>query len=122
MVYNEPRSQRPWRSASLALEMKGKTVAKAAYARKDELDKIIKRALEEQKSGELKIGERCYTFQHPRAKGYDRRGVGLGGMRERLRQLGGQLTILSSPDGTCVRATVPVPRTAAPAPEPSLLA
>ena len=40
------------------------------------------------------------------------RGVGLGGMRERLRQLGGQLTILSSPNGTCVRATVPVPRTA----------
>jgi two-component system NarL family sensor kinase len=49
------------------------------------------------------------------------RGVGLGGMRERLRQLGGQLTILSSPDGTCVRATVPIPRTATPAPEPSLL-
>jgi two-component system, NarL family, sensor kinase len=41
------------------------------------------------------------------------RGVGLGGMRERLRQLGGQLTILSSPSGTCVRATVPVPRFAA---------
>ncbi len=39
------------------------------------------------------------------------RGVGLGGMRERLRQLGGQLTILSSPNGTCVRATVPVLRT-----------
>jgi PAS domain S-box-containing protein len=36
------------------------------------------------------------------------RGVGLSGMRERLRQLGGQLTILSSPTGTCVRATVPV--------------
>ena len=48
------------------------------------------------------------------------RGVGLGGMRERLRQLGGQLTILSSPNGTCVRATVPVPRTVIPAPETPL--
>ena len=50
------------------------------------------------------------------------RGVGLGGMRERLRQLGGQLTILSSPSGTCVRATVPIPRTATTAPETPLLA
>jgi two-component system NarL family sensor kinase len=50
------------------------------------------------------------------------RGVGLGGMRERLRQLGGQLTILSSPSGTCVRATVPVPRTAPSSPEASLFA
>lgn len=48
------------------------------------------------------------------------RGVGLAGMRERLRQLGGQLTILSSPSGTCVRATVPVPRTATTAPETPL--
>ncbi|MGC1460507.1 MAG: PAS domain-containing sensor histidine kinase [Steroidobacteraceae bacterium] len=50
------------------------------------------------------------------------RGVGLGGMRERLRQLGGQLTILSGPKGTCVRATVPIPRTAATAPATPLLA
>jgi len=50
------------------------------------------------------------------------RGVGLGGMRERLRQLGGQLTILSSPNGTCVRATVPVPRTATTEPQTPLLA
>jgi two-component system NarL family sensor kinase len=49
------------------------------------------------------------------------RGVGLGGMRERLRQLGGQLTILSSPNGTCVRASVPVPSSAATAPEMPLL-
>jgi two-component system, NarL family, sensor kinase len=48
------------------------------------------------------------------------RGVGLGGMRERLRQLGGQLTILSSPNGTCIRATVPVARTATTAPETPL--
>lgn len=38
------------------------------------------------------------------------RGVGLSGMRERLRQLGGQLTILSSSQGTSVRAAVPLPR------------
>jgi two-component system NarL family sensor kinase len=50
------------------------------------------------------------------------RGVGLGGMRERLRQLGGQLTILSSPNGTCVRATVPVARTATPATQTPLFA
>ncbi len=48
------------------------------------------------------------------------RGVGLGGMRERLRQLGGQLTILSSPNGTCVRATVAISRTATTAPETAL--
>ena len=48
------------------------------------------------------------------------RGVGLGGMRERLRQLGGHLTILSSPNGTCVRATITVPRTTITAPETPL--
>jgi len=48
------------------------------------------------------------------------RGVGLGGMRERLRQLGGQLTILSSPNGTCVSATIPVPRAVTPAPQTPL--
>jgi len=35
-------------------------------------------------------------------------GVGITGMRERLHQLGGQLDIQSSPDGTRVRATVPL--------------
>lgn len=49
-------------------------IAKAAYARKEELDKAIRRAVEEH-GGELKIGERCYTFQHPRSHGYDRRRV-----------------------------------------------
>ena len=34
-------------------------------------------------------------------------GVGLRGMRERMRQLGGQLEISSSPQGTTVRARVP---------------
>ncbi|MCG3149574.1 MAG: hypothetical protein PCFJNLEI_03038 [Verrucomicrobiae bacterium] len=35
-------------------------------------------------------------------------GVGITGMRERLRQLGGQLDIESTPTGTRVRATIPV--------------
>ena len=43
-------------------------IAKAAYGRKEELDKVIKRALAESTSGELRIGERCYTFQHPRSE------------------------------------------------------
>jgi two-component system NarL family sensor kinase len=34
-------------------------------------------------------------------------GVGVGGMRERLRQLGGTLRISSGPDGTEIRAIVP---------------
>jgi len=38
-------------------------------------------------------------------------GIGLGSMRERARQMGGVLTILSAPDtGTTVRATVPATR------------
>ena len=35
-------------------------------------------------------------------------GVGIRGMRERVRQLGGQLEILSSPEGTTVRASIPL--------------
>ena len=35
-------------------------------------------------------------------------GVGIRGMRERVRQLGGRLEIFSSPDGTTVRARIPV--------------
>jgi PAS domain S-box-containing protein len=38
-------------------------------------------------------------------------GVGIPGMRERLRQLGGRLEIASGADGTAVCATVPLPRT-----------
>jgi signal transduction histidine kinase len=34
-------------------------------------------------------------------------GVGVGGMRERLRQLGGTLRISSGPEGTEIRAIVP---------------
>ena len=35
-------------------------------------------------------------------------GVGIRGMRERVRQLGGQLEIVSSPEGTTVRASIPL--------------
>jgi signal transduction histidine kinase len=38
--------------------------------------------------------------------------VGIAGMRERLRQVGGQLKIESSGRGTRVRAIVPLPRNA----------
>lgn len=36
-------------------------------------------------------------------------GVGILGMRERLRQLGGTLEIISNDRGTCVKATLPLP-------------
>ena len=36
-------------------------------------------------------------------------GVGISGIRERVRQLNGQLAIESSPQGTTVRATFPRP-------------
>ena len=39
----------------------------------------------------------------------ERLGVGIAGMRERLKQLGGQLEIVSSPRGTKVKAVVPCP-------------
>jgi signal transduction histidine kinase len=35
-------------------------------------------------------------------------GVGIRGMRERVRQLNGQLEIFSSPEGTSVRASIPL--------------
>ena len=35
-------------------------------------------------------------------------GVGIRGMRERIRQLGGQLEIFSNPEGTTVRASIPL--------------
>lgn len=40
-------------------------------------------------------------------------GVGLRGMQERIRKLGGTLTIKSSSHGTTVSVTLPIPRTAA---------
>lgn len=40
-------------------------------------------------------------------------GVGIRGMRERLRQFGGDLRIESSPLGTAVKATIPLPRDSA---------
>jgi signal transduction histidine kinase len=39
-------------------------------------------------------------------------GVGIAGMRERVRQLGGQLQIESGDNGTLLRATLPVPEVA----------
>jgi two-component system CheB/CheR fusion protein len=39
----------------------------------------------------------------------DRLGVGIAGMRERLRQVGGRLTIVSNSRGTKVKAVVPLP-------------
>jgi PAS domain S-box-containing protein len=41
-------------------------------------------------------------------------GVGLAGMRERMRQLGGILTVSSGPQGTCVRASLPIIRAESP--------
>jgi PAS domain S-box-containing protein len=38
-------------------------------------------------------------------------GVGLGGMKQRVRELGGQLRVESDSAGTCVTATLPVTRT-----------
>jgi signal transduction histidine kinase len=35
-------------------------------------------------------------------------GVGIRGMRERIRQLGGRLAIQSTGDGTCITARLPV--------------
>jgi signal transduction histidine kinase len=40
-------------------------------------------------------------------------GIGLAGMLERLHQLGGDLQILSSPRGTTLRVTAPLPADAA---------
>ncbi len=38
-------------------------------------------------------------------------GVGIAGMRERLRHLGGRLEISSGPEGTILRAVLPLPQT-----------
>lgn len=44
----------------------------------------------------------------PRQAGLERLGVGIAGMRERVRQLGGSLSISSSATGTIVKATLPL--------------
>ena len=46
----------------------------------------------------------------PAFEGGAKLGVGLPGMRERLRQLGGQFELISNASGTTVKATVPVPK------------
>lgn len=45
-------------------------------------------------------------------------GVGLAGMRERIRELGGNFEVTSGGDGTCLRVTVPVGRQRARVAEP----
>jgi PAS domain S-box-containing protein len=59
----------------------------------------------------LEIADRGRGLQaplDPRAE-VQAMGVGISGMRVRLEQLGGRLAIESSPAGTCVIATVPLP-------------
>ncbi len=51
--------------------------------------------------------------------GMERLGVGIAGMRERLKQLGGQLAIVSSRQGTKIEATVPCPPEPAPKKPPA---
>jgi signal transduction histidine kinase len=53
---------------------------------------------------------------HLNGRGLAQAGVGLQGMRERLRQLKGKLEIVSGPGGTTVQASLPaVPQLSAPA-------
>lgn len=59
--------------------------------------------LELQDNGRGMTVEKLAQLTHPRSAV----GVGIAGMRERLRLLGGQLEIQSSPDGTRVCATIP---------------
>jgi len=42
-------------------------------------------------------------------------GVGVRGMRERVRQVGGTLTVTANANGTCVAATLPISKGIAPA-------
>jgi len=48
------------------------------------------------------------SLSEPNALALNKAGVGIRGMHERLRQIGGQLSILSTPPGTTLRATVPI--------------
>ena len=65
----------------------------------------------------LQIRDDGHGFREPRAPGpvpsLTSLGVGITGMQERLRQLGGNLTIESHPTGTTVRAVVPAKGAAA---------
>lgn len=60
----------------------------------------------------LEIGDQGHGFSargHADASGPAVPGVGIQGMRERARQLGGDFEIHSSEGGTIVRAAIPVP-------------
>jgi signal transduction histidine kinase len=59
-----------------------------------------------QDSGKGIAAEQLARFQTDGANA----GVGLAGMRERVRQLGGQLLLQSSGAGTTVTATIPIPK------------
>jgi signal transduction histidine kinase len=59
-----------------------------------------------QDSGKGIAAEKLARFQTDGANA----GVGLAGMRERVRQLGGQLLLQSSGAGTTVTATIPIPK------------
>ena len=65
----------------------------------------------------LQVQDDGHGFREPLASGADTAltnlGVGITGMQERLRQLGGRLTIESRPTGTTVRAIVPAKGAAA---------
>ena len=56
----------------------------------------------------LKISDDGHGMKSPPAQGDTRFGVGLLGMRERLSQLGGHLTINSGHSGTSIEAQVPL--------------
>ncbi len=61
-------------------------------------------------------GKGAHSDTRPGENGQDGaggHGVGLRGMRERMRQVGGKLDFCSSPTGTTVTATVPIKKTSA---------
>ena len=61
----------------------------------------------------LEVADRGRGLKGPidAGEGMQAMGVGVSGMRVRLEQLGGRLEIESDASGTCVVATVPLPRT-----------
>lgn len=57
----------------------------------------------------LEVSDAGRGFRVPEDAGEGHVGVGIAGMRERLRHLGGRFEIASGPQGTTVRATLPLP-------------
>jgi two-component system NarL family sensor kinase len=59
----------------------------------------------------VEVRDRGKGIPEEKLRGFARAGrigVGVSGMRERLRQLGGTLELQSDPDGTLVRAILPI--------------